>query len=86
MTIGRLAFVAWLFIMAFSCLILAGTNSSLGWLVGGIALLSVAIYAMRQFKKEEETERQGVSIGFFGVAILIMIVAMLGLFWLQFSA
>ena len=37
-------------------------------------------------KKEEQTGREGVSIGFFGVAIMIMIVAMLGLFWLQTSA
>lgn len=86
MGIGRLSFVAWLFIMAMSCLVLAGIKSSLAWLVGGIVLLSVAIYAMRQFKKEEETEREGASIGFFGVAIMIMIVAMLGLFWLQFKA
>ena len=86
MGIGRLSFVAWLFIMAISCLILAGTNSSLGWLVGGVIVLSIAIYAMRQFKREEETEREGVSIGFFGVAIIFMFVAMFGLFWLQFSA
>ena len=86
MGIGRLSFVAWLFIMAISCLVLAGTNSSLGWFVGGVIVLSLAIYAMRQFKREEETEREGVSISFFGAAILIMIVAMLGLFWFQFSA
>lgn len=86
MGIGRLSFVAWVFITAIACLILAGTNSSLGWLIGGVVLLSLAIYAMRQFKKEQETERERVSIGFFGVAIMIMIVAMLGLFWLQFSA
>lgn len=84
--IGRLSFVAWLFVMAIACLVLAGTNKSLGWLVGGVVLLFVAVYAMRQFKKEEETEREGVSIGFFGVAIIIMLAAMLGLFWLQFSA
>ena len=86
MGIGRLSFVAWLFVMAISCLVLAGAKSSLGWLVGGVVLLSVAIYAMRQFKKEEETESEGVSIGFLGVAILIMLVAMFGLFWLQSKA
>lgn len=86
MTLGRLAFVAWLFITAFSCFVVALTTSSLGWLGGGIVLLFVAIYARRQFKNEEETERKGVSISFFGMAILIMIVAMLGLFWLQSSA
>jgi len=86
MGIGRLSFVAWLFIMAISCLILAVTNSSLGWLVGGIVLLFVAIYAARQFKKEKTTQREGVSLGFFGIAMLVMIVVMLGLFWLQSSA
>ena len=86
MAVGRLVFVAWLFVMAIACFIVAGTNSSLGWFIGGVSFLAVAIYARRQFKKEEETERQGVSIGFFGGAILFMIVAMLGLFWLQFSA
>lgn len=83
---GRLSFVVWLFITAISCLILAGTNASLGWLVGGVVFLSVALYALRQFKKEEDAEREAVSIGFFGLAIMIMSVAMLGLFWLQFSA
>jgi hypothetical protein len=86
MGIGRLSFVAWLFVMAIACFILAGTGSSLGWLAGGVVILSVAIYALRQFKKEAETPREGVSIGFFGLAVLVMIVAMLGLFWLQFSA
>lgn len=87
MGIGRLSFVAWLFVMAIACLVLAGTNKSLGWLVGGIVLLGVAIYAARQFKHEAETEteREGVSISFFGVAIVIMLVVMFGLFWLQSS-
>jgi ABC-type branched-subunit amino acid transport system permease subunit len=83
--IGRLSFVAWLFVMAIASLVLAGTNKSLGWLVSGIVLLCVATYAMRQFKKEAETEPEGVSISFFGVAIVIMLVVMLGLFWLQSS-
>ena len=86
MGIGRLSFVAWLFVMAISCLVIAATSSSLGWFVGGVTLLGVAIYAMRQFRKEEETVREGVSIGFFGVAIIVMLVAMFGLYWLQTSA
>lgn len=86
MTVGRLTFVAWLFIVSFSCFVVAATNSSTGWFAGGIAILLVAIFAKRQFKREEATEPQGVSIGFFGAAVLIVIIAMLGLFWLQFSA
>jgi hypothetical protein len=83
---GRMSFVAWLFIVAASCLILAVVNSSLAWLIGGAVLFSVAIYAFRQFKKEEGSGREGVSISFFGVAVLLMIVAMLFLFWFQFKA
>jgi hypothetical protein len=86
MGIGRLSFVAWLFVMALSCLVLAATKASLGWLAGGVVFLFVAVYAVRQFKKEAESEREGVSIGFFGIAILTMMVVMLGLFWLQTSA
>ena len=83
---GRMSFVTWLFIMAISCLFLAVVNFSFGWLIGGVVLLSVAIYAKRQFNNEEETGREGVSISFFGAAIIFMIVAMLFLFWLQFKA
>jgi heme O synthase-like polyprenyltransferase len=85
MTIGRLAFVAGLFIMAAACLTLAGTNMSFGWLLGAAIFSFVAIYAMRQFKQEEATERQGISIGFFGGAILFMVAAMVGMAWF-FSA
>lgn len=83
---GRLSFVILLFIMAISCFVSAGTDSSLGWLLGGLVFLVVAVYAMRQFKREEQTTREGVSISFFGAAMLFMIVAMAFLFWLQFSA
>ena len=81
-----MSFVAGLYVMALACLLLAATNRSLGWFVGAVVFGFVATYAVRQFKKEEDTEREGVSIGFFGMAILVMIVVMLGLAWLQTSA
>lgn len=83
---GRTSFVAWLFIMAVSCLILAAIDVSLGWFISGAALLTVAIYAKRQLKKEEDSGREGASISFFGTAILLMVTAMLFLFWIQFKA
>lgn len=83
---GRISFVAWLFIAAIACLVIAAADFSPGWLIGGIVLLSVAIYALRQLKKEEETGHKGVSVSFFGMAMLVMIATMFLLFWLQFSA
>jgi len=83
---GRALFVAWLFISALACLVIAGTRFSLGWLLGGIVLFPVAVSALRQFKKEQETGRATPSGGFVAKAILIMIAAMLFLFWLQSSA
>lgn len=83
---GRMSFVILLFIMAISCFVNAGTDSSLGWLFGGIIFLVVAVYAMRQFRNEEQTYREGVSVSFLGVTILIMLVALAFIFWLQFSA
>jgi hypothetical protein len=49
---GRMAFVAMLFVMAAACLGLAFTSSSWGWGTGGIIFLSAGIYALRQFKEE----------------------------------
>lgn len=85
---GKLTFVAWLFIMAFACFALAVGKSSAAWFLGSIVLLAVGVYASRQLQREadDETVDQGVSLGFFGKAILLMLAAMLGIFWVQFSA
>lgn len=83
---GRISFVAWLFVMAAACVLIAIGDRSWGWLIGGIVFFAVANMARRQLKKEAESGREGASISFFGVAVLLMIVAMLFLFWLQFKA
>ena len=83
---GRLSFVAWLYIMAATCVLIAIGDRSWGWLIGGVVSFVVANIARRQLEKEETSGREGVSISFFGVAVLLMIVAMLFLFWLQFKA
>jgi uncharacterized membrane protein YecN with MAPEG domain len=75
-----------LFITALSALAIAATESSAGWLVGGILLFAVAIFALRQFKKEAKTEREGASGHFVAWAFFFFIVAILLLIWLQSSA
>jgi hypothetical protein len=51
---GRMSFVATLFVMAIACLLIAGTSSSRGWAIGGIIFLSTGVFALRQFKGERE--------------------------------
>lgn len=79
---GTIAFIGWLFLMAFACLALALMKFSLAWLSGGAVLLAVAIYALRQARREQVSEREGVSISFFGVAITLMLGGILGIFLL----
>jgi hypothetical protein len=82
---GRASFVAWLFIMAIACFVMAAADASWGWLIGGIVFLSVALFASRQFKKEQEVGPETASLSFVGIAILVMILAMCFLVWLQES-
>lgn len=83
---GRATFVAWLYITAAACVAIAIGDRKWAWLIGGIVFFSVAHAARRQLKKEAESGRKGVSISFFGIAILLMLTGMLFLFWLQFKA
>ena len=80
---GRVSFVAWLYVMAVASLFLAIGNKSWGWFAGAIVLAVVAGYARKQLRKEAATQRTGASLGFVGTAIAVMLVVMLGLFWLQ---
>lgn len=80
------AFVAWLFVMAAACVVTAVADRSLGWLAGGIAFVSVAMYSRRQLKREREVGRAAPRLGFVGIAMLVMLLGMLFLFWLQTSA
>ena len=79
---GRVSFVAWLVVMAVASLLIAVTNKSWGWFAGAIVLAVVAGYARRQLRKEAATQRAGASPGFVVSAIALMLVVMLGLFWL----
>jgi len=80
---GRVSFVAWLFVMAIASLVLAIGERSLGWFLGAIVLAFVASYARKQINKEEETGRQDASLGFVAKAIILMLLAMAVMFWLQ---
>jgi hypothetical protein len=84
--VGRTTFVAWLFVSAAACLVIAGVDASWGWLIGGVILFSIAMFARRQLTNEKETGRATASGGFVGIAILVMLVVMFFLFWLQFAA
>jgi hypothetical protein len=78
--------VAWLFISAIACIVLAVTNKSLGWLVGSVVLLFVAMYARKQLGMEIEVGRENAYGRFVGIAMLVMLLAMFFLFWLQSRA
>jgi hypothetical protein len=79
---GTIIYIAWLFLMAIACLALAAMKLSLAWLSGGVLLLAVAIYALRLAGRDQDSEREGVSIGFFGVAMSLMLGGILGIFLL----
>jgi len=86
--LGRTGFVIWLFVMATACAGIAIGDRSWGWFVGAIVFSVLGYVALRLYKSEHETGtgRQGISLGFAGIAMLLAIVVMLGLFWLQFKA
>ena len=83
---GRTTFVAWLFVTAAACVVIAIGDRSLGWLIGGIVLFSVAVFARRQLKKEQETAPAAPRLGFVGMAMLVMLLGIFFLYWLQTSA
>ena len=49
---GRMSFVAMLFVVALACLGIALSTPSWGWAICGFLLLVVAIYALRSFGAE----------------------------------
>lgn len=65
---------------------MAAVDASWGWLIGGVVLCSIAMFARHQLAHEKETGRATASGGFVSLAILVMLLAMFFLFWLQFSA
>ena len=45
---GRVSFVAWLFVMSIASIVIAVGERSFGWFVGGLVLLFVAFYDSRR--------------------------------------
>ena len=81
---GRTTFVAMLYIMTAACVVIAIGDHSLGWAIGAVAFFFVAQFARRQLKSEVEIERPpGPRLGFVGIAMLVMVVAILLMFWLS---
>jgi polyferredoxin len=70
---GRISFVAMLFVMALACIGIAISSSSWGWAIGGIVFLFVGNFARRQFNNERESGPETASNKF-------IIYAFLGLF------
>lgn len=83
---GRFTFVAMLYIMAIASVVAAFGDRSWGWAIGAIAFFLVAQFARRQLKKEVASdERAPPRLGFVGIAMLVMVVAILLMFWLTRS-
>lgn len=67
---GRISFVAMLFVMGLACLGIALSSASWGWAIGGIAFLSVGIFARRRLKEESEVGPETASNKFIVLAFL----------------
>lgn len=72
-------FIGWLFIMALALLGLGISDRSLGWFIGGLVTLFVAVYALRQSKKEMIQGRGTVSGKFMVNALLIMLASIMAM-------
>ncbi|MFZ6755688.1 hypothetical protein ACO0K9_00580 [Undibacterium sp. Ji50W] len=70
---GSLFFIGLLFTMSFCCFVIAAKGSSFWWFVGGLALLYVAVYAVKQLKKEMKTGSDDPSWKFTAIAILVVL-------------
>jgi hypothetical protein len=75
-----------LYIMAAASVVAAFGDRSWGWAVGAVAFFVVAQVARRQLRKEAESDRrEGPRLSFVGIAMLVMVVAILLMFWLTRS-
>lgn len=83
---GRTAFVAWLYIMAAACVVIAIGDRAWGWLIGGIVLYFIARLARRQLRTETEVGQAAPRISFVALAMLVTLVVMSFLFWIQMRA
>jgi peptidoglycan biosynthesis protein MviN/MurJ (putative lipid II flippase) len=82
---GRISFVAMLFVMALACLGMAVSALSWGWAIGGIAFVVVGVYALRQFNTELESE-SGTETASSKFAIFAMLVVVVGIAGIAFLA
>lgn len=79
------AFVAALFVMSLACLVIAAAEGSLGWFAGGGVFLAVGLFARRLGSEEGVPGSGGARLGFIGIAMLVMVIAIAGMAWLSTS-
>lgn len=70
---GRMSFVAMLFVMALACLAIALSTSSWGWAIGGVVFLTVGVYARRQFSTERQSGPETASNRFIVFSLLAVV-------------
>ncbi len=78
----RFAFVIALFLMAAAALMLGLIQGSLGWFIGGVVLLVVALYARKRLRDEAGSERTAPSSRFAITAMAVSVVLVVFLLWL----
>lgn len=83
---GRITYVAWLYVMSAACVVIAIGDRAWGWLIGGVVFFFVAQFARRQLKVEIEKGHEPPRFNFVVIAMLVMVVIMLLLFWIQARA
>ncbi|MEZ5627391.1 MAG: hypothetical protein R3E34_07685 [Rhodocyclaceae bacterium] len=77
---GRIIYVAMFFVMAIACFVIAISDSSWGWALGGIVFVLVGIFATRQLKVENEIGRQPASNRFIIFAFLALFLGFAAIF------
>lgn len=63
--------------MAATCAAIAVADRSWGWLIGSGTFLSVALFARRQLEQEQGSGPAPPRLGFVGMAMLVMVAAIL---------
>lgn len=80
-------FVAGLFVMAVSCVVISLSDRSWGWLAGSIVLFAVALFARRlKTTEQQEESHAGPRLGFVAIAMLLMVAAIYAMYWLSTAA
>lgn len=74
--VNRVSFVACMFVMAVAALGLAAIDVSWKWLIGGIVLLGVALFALQRLRVEDGSGQAGPGLWlslFIGVATIAIL-------------